>query len=56
MFVTSYTSENEAENQKNGNVHLVQIPDFGMGYLENHFAPWGQWWLIFAFLTLFPLS
>ena len=29
-------SENEAENLQNGDVHLAQIPDFEMGYLENH--------------------
>ena len=32
----SYLSENEAENLQNGNVHLPQIPDFEIGYLENH--------------------
>ena len=36
--MTSYLSENEAENVLNGNVHLAQIPDFEMGYLENHWA------------------
>ena len=34
--VTSYLSENEAKNLQNGNVHLAQIPDFGIEYLENH--------------------
>ena len=34
--VTSYLSENEAKNLQNGDVHLAQIPDFEMGYLENH--------------------
>ena len=34
----SYLRENEAENLQNGDVHLVLIPDFGMGYLENHCA------------------
>ena len=34
--MTSYLSENEAKHQQNGDVHLAQIPDFGMGYLENH--------------------
>ena len=29
-------SENEAENLQNGDVHLAEIPDFEMGYLENH--------------------
>ena len=36
--VTSYLSENEAENQQNGNVHVAQIPDFEIEYLENHLA------------------
>ena len=36
--MTSYLRENEAENLQNGDVHLAQIPDFGMGYLENHLA------------------
>ena len=35
--VTSYLSENEAKNLENDDVHLAQIPDFGMEYLENHF-------------------
>ena len=34
MSVTSYLSENEAENLQNGDVHLVKIPDFEMEYLE----------------------
>ena len=37
-FVTSDLSENEAENLQNGDVHLAQIPDFEMEYLENHLA------------------
>ena len=36
--VTSYLSENEAENLQNGDIHLVQIPDYEMEYLENHLA------------------
>ena len=36
--MTSYLRENEAENLQNGDVHLAQIPDFGIGYLENHLA------------------
>ena len=36
--VTSYLSENEAKNLQNGDVHLAQIPDFEMGYLEDHLA------------------
>ena len=34
--MTSYLSENEAEDLKNVEVHLVQISDFEKGYLENH--------------------
>ena len=26
----------EAKNLQNGDIHLAQIPDFEMGYLENH--------------------
>ena len=36
--VTSYLSENEAENQQNGDVHLAQVSDFEMEHLENHSA------------------
>ena len=36
--VASYVSENEAKNLQNGDVYLAPIPDFEMGYLENHFA------------------
>ena len=32
----SYFSENEDKNLQNGDVHLAQIADFGMRYLENH--------------------
>ena len=34
--MTSYLSENEAEDLQNGDVHLAQISDFEMRYLENH--------------------
>ena len=34
--MTSYLRENEAESLQNGDVHLPQIPEFGMGYIENH--------------------
>ena len=34
----SNLSENEAKNLQNGGVHLAQIADFGMEYLENHLA------------------
>ena len=44
--VTSYLSKNEAKNLQNGDIYLAQFPDFEMGYLENHLANWGQWWLI----------
>ena len=43
----SYLSGIEAKNLQNGNVHIAQIPDFEMEYLENHLAHWGRWWLIF---------
>ena len=36
--MTSYLSENKAENLQNGDVHLAEIPDFEMGYLENYLA------------------
>ena len=36
--MASYLSENEAKNLQNGDVDLDQIPDFEMGYLENHLA------------------
>ena len=29
-------SENEAKNLQYGDIHLAQIPNFEMGYLENH--------------------
>ena len=51
--MTSYLSENEAENLQNGDVHLAKIPDFEIGYL-------GALRLVrahyFAFFTLFHLS
>ena len=36
--MTSYLSKNEAENLQNGDIHLSQIPEFEIGYLENHLA------------------
>ena len=36
--MTSYLLENEAENLQNGDVHLAQIPNFEMEYLENRLA------------------
>ena len=38
VSVTSYLSGIEARNLQNGNVHIAQIPDFGVEYLENHLA------------------
>ena len=32
----SYLSQNEAKNLQNGDVHLAQIPKFGVRYLGNH--------------------
>ena len=40
--VTSYLRENEAKDLQNGDLHLAQIPDFGMEYLENYLSHWGQ--------------
>ena len=34
--VMSYLSKNDAENLQNGKVHLAQIPEFEMKYIENH--------------------
>ena len=36
--MASYLSENEDKNLQNGDVHLAQIPDFEVGYLESHLA------------------
>ena len=36
--MTSYLNENETKNPQNGDVHLAQIPDFEIGYIENHLA------------------
>ena len=36
--MTSYLRENDDENLQSGDVHLAQIHDFGMGFLENHLA------------------
>ena len=51
MSVTSYLSENEAKNLQKSNIQLAQIPDFEMGYLENHLGHWGQWWLILLYFS-----
>ena len=45
--VTSYLSRIEAKNLQNGDVHIAQIPDFEMEYLENHLEHRGRWWLVF---------
>ena len=34
--MTSHLSGNEAKNLQNGDVHIAQIPDFEMEYLENY--------------------
>ena len=34
--MTSYLIENDAKNLQNGDIHLAQISDFEIGYLENH--------------------
>ena len=36
--MTSYLREHEAEDLQNGDIHLAQIPDFRVGYLDNHLA------------------
>ena len=36
--MTSYLSESEAKNLQNGDVHIAQIPDFEMEYLQSHLA------------------
>ena len=46
--MTLYLNKNEHENLQNGDVHVTLIPDFGMGYLENHLAHSGQSWLVFC--------
>ena len=51
--MTSYLSQNEAKNLQNGDVHIAQIPDFEMEYLENHLAHWGRWWLVFLHFSRF---
>ena len=55
--VTSYLSEKKAENLQNSDVHLAQIPDFEIEYLENHLGALRS--VIarcVAFFTLFNLS
>ena len=40
--MTLYLNENEAKNLQNGNVHVAQIADFEMEYVENRLAHSGQ--------------
>ena len=56
--MTSCLSENEAENLQAGDIHLAQIPDFEMKYLENHLGieVGDHSFFFFAFFTLFHLS
>ena len=54
--MTSYMSENDAKNLQNSYVHLTKMPDFGMGYFENHFEHCGESWLIFYIFHAFHLS
>ena len=48
-----YLHEKEAERLQNGDIHLAQIADFGMSYLENHLAHWSQRWLILFLHCIF---
>ena len=48
--MTSYLSENEVENLQNGDIHLVQIPDYEMEYLENHLAHLRSVMAVFFFI------
>ena len=56
--MTSYLSEKKAENLQNSDVHLVQIPDFEIEYLENHLGALRSVTVArcVAFFTLFNLS
>ena len=55
--MTSYLSENEAENLQNGDVHLAQTPDFEMEYKREPFGALRSVMArFFAFFTLFHLS
>ena len=55
--MTSYLTENEAENQQNGDVRLAQIPDFKMEYLENIWRiKVSDGSFFFSFFTLLHLS
>ena len=52
----SCLTENEAENLQNDNIHLAQIPDFEVGYLENHLGTEVSNGLFFSFFMLCHLS
>ena len=54
--MTSYLIESEAENLQNGDIHLAQIADFEMEYLEPFGALRSVMARFFAFFTLFHLS
>ena len=54
--MTSYLSENEAKNLQNGDVHIAQIPDFEMEYLETILRLEVGDSSLFAFFTLFDVS
>ena len=54
--MTSYFSENEAENLQNGDFLFGQIPDFVLRYLENHGALRSVRAHFFALFALFHLS
>ena len=55
--MASYLIGNEAKSLQNGDVHLSQIPDFEMGYLENHWyieVSDGSFFCIFHALSFEP--
>ena len=55
--MTSYLSENEAKNLQNDDIHFAQIPDFEVGYLENHLPhEVSDSSFFFSFFTHFHLS
>ena len=56
MPLTTYLCKNEVEILQNGDIHLAQIPDFEMGYLENHWHTEVSGGSFFAFFTFFHLS
>ena len=50
--MTSYLSENEAKYLQNGEIHLAQIPDFGMGISRTIWRIEVSKGLFFAFFAL----